>query len=190
MSIHCFCVLVSDSPMLRVYSLHVYMISCLHFSPHATGSPSPTVTDARTWLWISHILRARPRPRSRTRVHDCEIHIGFSQWRPRLDPNGAPLGRYMTIIDVRQFAHHRHHVTIHAEWGRRCKWTCAYTCEPSVAGHGLLGWLNTTHCWQSHQFGRDPQLQHETTDSFRIRPFQLASDKLSALGIVLSALGM
>ena len=32
-----------------------------------------------------------------------------------MDPNGAPLGRYMTIIDVRQFAHHRHHVTIHAE---------------------------------------------------------------------------
>ena len=63
------------------------------------------------------MLRARPRPRSRTRVHDCELHIGFPQWRPRLDPNGAPLGRYMTTIDLRQFPHHRHHVTHHAEWG-------------------------------------------------------------------------
>ena len=23
----------------------------------------------------------------------------------------------MTIVDLKQFAHHRHHVTIHAEWG-------------------------------------------------------------------------
>ena len=63
------------------------------------------------------MLQARPRPRSRTRVHDCDLHIGFSKWRPRLHPNGASLVRYITIIDLRQFPHHRHHVTHHAEWG-------------------------------------------------------------------------
>ena len=65
----------------------------------------------------AHMITGSPLPTVQTRVHDCELHVGFSQWRPRLDPNGAPLGRYMTIIDLRQFAHHRHHVTIHAEWG-------------------------------------------------------------------------
>ena len=58
------------------------------------------------------MLQARPRPRSRTR-----LHIGFPKGRPRLHPNGAPLVRYITIIDLGQFPHHRHHVTHHADWG-------------------------------------------------------------------------
>ena len=63
------------------------------------------------------MLQARPRSRSRTRLHDCDLHIGFPKGRPRLHPNGAPLVRYITIIGLGQFPHHRHHVTHHADWG-------------------------------------------------------------------------
>ena len=94
--------------------------------PHVTGSPSPTVTDSRASTENDNTCGVKPRPRSRIRVHDCErntdswyriAHRTRIPMATTLESQWRPSELSCDNIDLKQFPHHRHHVTYHAEWG-------------------------------------------------------------------------